>query len=844
MSLIRIGESLHCHIPTVQQSARRWLCGDPLDREAGERHLVKLVHDQIAANAHYLDVNVDNFLSDNAIGLQGAQKILDHFFDLILLHGQGIPPCVDSSDPDLLIWGLRRYHERTEGKGKPPLINSVAISKLEPLELRREFPFSAVGMLLERADDSGAGFTDIAGPEVYHDTARAIFDKAREIGFAPEEIFFDPTVGPLGADMVGYTKRTFEGISSIRSDAEMEGVHICLGLSNCSDGLPRRRGMNKAYLRVAMEHGADAAILDVASIDENEGVDPNILRLIRRVMEGEGTDALPLLVDYAQAYPRSSELPRRDPFPDKFQSDLNDPDQTTYILEMAPAENNLEQIYALAEAARDTPFTFAITDTPSGKPAPGPDTIGLEVARIMNRQPIVNLSCKGEDRIGMARRVLGLYHQGLRNFFAVTGDYSFDGRAIFDLDAVTLVQAIDSMRRGLNYATLLPRPQGGLEGISVGGAVSPFKYMEPDLWGQYMKMWKKRQVGAGYFITQVGFDPKKFHELKLYMNRAGMGDVPLLGSVYYLDPRVVYILSNYKVPGLTIPVDLARKYYSVLLPKKERSRIRKMDFVDLVDYEHRFAIRNMALLADILVRGMGYKGIDLAGIHDIDNALEVLAVIQELKDRDWRESVEEYYSGNGKRKMELGREGGFYLFPDGEDSLLADGPFQKGDRGNYNRTKPSMKQLHDRFFDPQGSGYGLLKWMVSGCEEGIRLRWATLFEQAVKTKTLGCEMCGDCRIADLQYQCPEPTNGCAKHQLNGPCGGADEDGMCEVHPERRCYWGQVIEAALIDGNMESLFKIQLPKDPKLLHTSSWRNEVLDLVAQPLDLGHPDDGMPS
>ena len=843
MGLIRIGESLHCHIPTVQSSARRWLTGDALDREAGERHLIKLVGDQVAANAHYLDVNVDNFLIENDIGRQGAQQILDHILDLIQLHAGGIPPCIDSSDPELLIWGLQRYHERTAGKGRPPLINSVAISRLEPLSLRKDFPFSAVGMLLERADDSSAGFTDIADSEAYHQTARAIFDKAREAGFAPHEIFFDPTVGPLGADMVGYTKRTFEGIHSIRNDPEMKGVHICIGLSNCSDGLPRRRGTNKAYLRVAIDYGVDAAILDVVSIEEDEGVDPNLLRLVRQVAEEGGSDALFLLVDFAQAYPQSQTLPEREPLPDIFQPALKDPEQTVYLLEMAPADGNIEQICAMAEASRDTPFTFAITDTPSGKPVPGPDTLGLEVAQIMNRQPIINLSCKSDDRTGLVRRVQGLYRQGLRNFFSVTGDYSFDGRASFDLDAVTLLQAIEAMRRGLNYATLLPRSSGPMEGIAAGAAVSPFKYMEPDLWGQYLKLWKKHRAGADYFITQVGFDPKKFHELKLFMNRAGMEDVPIIGSVYYLDPRIVYILNRYRVPGLTIPEDLAKKFYSVLLPKKERTRIRKMNFVDLVDYEKRFAIRQVALLSDILVRGLGYKGIDLAGIHELEDALTVLQVIEELKSRDWRESVEEYYAGNGRRKMELGQEDGFYLFPDGDDGLLADASFQTADRSAYAKANPRMARLHRSFFEPGGIGYGLLKWWATGKEDGTRLRWLTQLEQATKTSSLGCEMCGDCRIADLQYLCPEPTSGCAKRQLNGPCGGADEQGMCEVHPERRCYWGQVIEAALQSDGLENLTRIQLPKDPRLAHTSSWRNEFLDLCSKPLDLGRPDTALP-
>ena len=843
MAFIRIGESLHCHIPSVQDSARRWLCGDALDREAAHRHLVKLVRSQVEGVSHFLDVNVDNFFTESGIGREGAQQILEHLLELILLHGQGVPPCIDSSDPDMLIWGLQCYQKLTGGQGRAPLINSVSVTKLEPLALRKNFPFSAVGMLLERADEDSSGFTDIAGPEVYHETAKAIFLKARELGFTSDEIFFDPTVGPLGADMVGYTGRTFEGIRIIRNDPEMEGVHICIGLSNCSDGLPRRRGVNKAYLRAATEYGVDAAIMDVVSIEVDEGVDPQLLRLIMRIIQGEGGDSLMQLVDFAQAYPRAPELPAREPFPDQLTPALDDPDQNVYLLEMSPVEGNVEGIYAMAEAARDTSFTFSVTDTPSGKHAPGPDTIGLEIARIMNRQAIVNLSCKSEDRTGMSRRILGLYQQGMRHFFAVTGDYPFDGKANFDLEAVTLLMGLEALRRGRDAATLLPRSQGPLEGIGFGAAVSPFKYLEADLWGQYLKLWKKHQAGADYFITQVGFDPKKFHEVKLFMDRAGVGDTPILGSIYYLDPRIVYILNHHRVPGLFIPEDLAKKYYHVLVPRKERNRIRKMNFVDLVDHEKRFAVRRMALLADILVRGLGYKGADLAGVPDVDTALTILEVIQELKSRDWRESLEEFYEGNGKRKMNLGMEDSFYLFPEGDDGLLVDGPIQTADRSAYEQTNPRMTRLHRTFFEPGGLRHRLLKWAATGDEDSTRLRLITLLEQATKTSSLGCEMCGDCRITDLQYLCPEPTSGCAKRQLNGPCGGADEKGMCEVHPERRCYWGQVIEAALLDGNLDNLCKFQQPKDPRLLHTSSWRNEFLELCPETLDYGRPDGVLP-
>ena len=99
-------------------------------------------------------------------------------------------------------------------------------------------------------------------------------------------------------------------------------------------------------------------------------------------------------------------------------------------------------------------------------------------------------------------------------------------------------------------------------------------------------------------------------------------------------------------------------------------------------------------------------------------------------------------------------------------------------------------------------------------------------------------MCGDCRIPDLAYMCPEPTSGCAQRLLNGPCAGAALDGGCEVIPERRCYWGRVIEATLADGQMDGLFALQPPKDPTLAHTSSWRNDVEGRCPETLDLGKP------
>lgn len=838
MALIRIGESLHCHIPSVQASVRRWVTGDAIDREAGERHLRHLVASQVAAGADLLDVNVDDFLTDLAIGAAGARSALVHILGLIQRHGGGVPPCIDSSDPSLLEFGLRHYHEVLRG-GRTPLVNSVTVTRLGLLSLRAQLPFAVVGMLLERSGGGAqSGFTDIAGAEVYYETAREIFAAARAAGFAPGEVYFDPTVGPLGADMVGYTKRTFEGIRRIRQDEQMAGAHVVLGLSNCSDGLPRRLSINRAYLRVAMEYGVDAAICDAAQISGDDLSDPRILKLIRQIASGQATDALTLLVDYAQSQPRPAAPRARAPVADPFGQALADPGRKVFVFELAPAEGSLDQMFQLAEAARDEDWVFAITDTPGGNRTPGPDTLALEVARRSGRQPIVNLSCKSDDRNALIRRALALYHQGLRHFFAVTGDYPHAGRPVFDLDSVSLVMALDTLRRGLEFPGLMPRAGGALSGLRVGAAVSPFKYNEADLWGQYLKAWKKRAAGADYFITQLGYDVAKFQELKAWMARAGMGQVPVIAMVYFLTPQFLRVLNRVHVAGAVVPEELKQKLQGRLGPKAELKRVRELGFTELAQHQKDQAVRRAALLCHILLDGLEFKGIDLAGVTSLDDAAAVRAEVDGLAGRDWRASWEEYRDADGDRALDLApRADAFYLYPHGDDGLLRpEAGCLRADRSAYAPASRQMRRLHERWFE-EGKGLnGALRWLVGGDADGWRLRAATLLEQAIKTSKLGCEMCGDCRIADLAYLCPEPTSGCAKRILNGPCAGADLAGGCEVIPERRCYWGRVLEAQLADGGVDGLQALQPPKDPALAHTSSWRNEVQGLCAAPLDAG--------
>ncbi len=60
---------------------------------------------------------------------------------------------------------------------------------------------------------------------------------------------------------------------------------------------------------------------------------------------------------------------------------------------------------------------------------------------------------------------------------------------------------------------------GDLEPFFTGCGVSPFKTLKSECLAQYKKLDKKIDAGAGFVITQLGYDINKFNELIRYHNK-------------------------------------------------------------------------------------------------------------------------------------------------------------------------------------------------------------------------------------------------------------------------------------------------------------------------------------
>lgn len=72
-----------------------------------------------------------------------------------------------------------------------------------------------------------------------------------------------------------------------------------------------------------------------------------------------------------------------------------------------------------------------------------------------------------------------------------------------------------------------------------------------------------------------------------------------------------------------------------------------------------------------------------------------------------------------------------------------------------------------------------------------------------------CQECGQCILNETGGICP--VTKCAKSLLNGPCGG-QENGKCEVDPNRDCAWVLIYNRMKALGELDRLKNYLGPKD--------------------------------
>jgi 5-methyltetrahydrofolate--homocysteine methyltransferase len=219
------------------------------EADSGRRYVEKEIHRQIAAGSAYLDLNVDEF-SYRLPEQEAAMKWLVELVQGI----SSVPPSIDSSKSEIIEAGFEAY----DGSSGRPMLNSVALERIDALDLVREHEARVV--VTAASEDRM--------PEDEHqrlENVSRIVEAALQKEVAISDIFVDPLFFPIAVSGT-YGPHGLNAIKMIREEYGPE-IHITGGMSNVSFGLPNRKLVNEVFLRLAIDHGADSGIIDPLHLD-------------------------------------------------------------------------------------------------------------------------------------------------------------------------------------------------------------------------------------------------------------------------------------------------------------------------------------------------------------------------------------------------------------------------------------------------------------------------------------------------------------------------------------------------------------------------------------------------
>jgi methylenetetrahydrofolate reductase (NADPH) len=458
--------------------------------------------------------------------------------------------------------------------------------------------------------------------------------------------------------------------------------------------------------------------------------------------------------------------------------------QFSYIVELvASAKTPEAKLFQTASDLGRISGVVAVSVTSYAGGSAGHDPVRVGTAvKARGVTPNVHVTCVNKDRLSILRSLEDLNALGIENVFAITGDYPLgDGPPpLFAMDSVQLVEMIGELREaGMPFFTSV--------------AVSPFKYTEPDCVYQYLKLEKKIKAGADYAITQLGYDSKKFRELKRYMGERGL-QTPVFGNVYVLPPKAAEKFSKGEPPGCWVSKELLERIQTEA-KAEDKGMAARLER----------AARTVAIL-----RGLGYNGAYLGGNDNPERIDWIIKRSEEIAPQ-WEEFAEE---------ISYGPKGGFYYF---EKNTAPPKPL-----GAVPKVLDTMAKLFPVKHEDNGLRRmlaGVMKWVD---ERPAAAHTLEKIELAIKSPMFGCKACGNCVLGEMEYVCPMT---CPKSMRNGPCGGTLM-GMCEVLPDKPCIWVKVYETAQGAGRLDELRTYIPPRNRDLQGTSSFINLFLERDSRP------------
>ncbi len=171
----------------------------------------------------------------------------------------------------------------------------------------------------------------------------------------------------------------------------------------------------------------------------------------------------------------------------------------------------------------------------------------MQIQQKAEIEAVLHFCCRDRNILGIQSELLGAHALGVRNLICITGDpprmggYP-DATAVFDVDAIGLVNIVNNLNHGLDIGG---NPMGSQTALLTGVGANPGA-LNPD--EEHRRYEWKIQAGAEYVVTQPVFD---LGLLEKFLRRTEQFKIPLIAGIW---PLTSYRNAEFMVNELRVPV--------------------------------------------------------------------------------------------------------------------------------------------------------------------------------------------------------------------------------------------------------------------------------------------------
>jgi 5-methyltetrahydrofolate--homocysteine methyltransferase len=263
-----------------------------LVKEGKFEEAVSVARQQVENGANVLDICMDEGMIDGVAAMTRYLQLLASEPEVAK-----VPFMIDSSKWEVIEAGLKCL----QGKG---IVNSISLKEGE-----EKFRKNAATILKYGAATVVMAFDERGQAATYEDKIRICERAYRmlvdEVGFAAEDIIFDPNILTVATGMEEHNNYAVDYINATRwIKANLRHAKVSGGVSNISFSFRGnntvREAMHSAFLYHAVAGGMDMGIVNAGMLEVYEEIEPELKVLVEDVLLNRRPDATERLVELGE----------------------------------------------------------------------------------------------------------------------------------------------------------------------------------------------------------------------------------------------------------------------------------------------------------------------------------------------------------------------------------------------------------------------------------------------------------------------------------------------------------------------------------------------------------------